>query len=333
MKKDKLNCGIYRIRNKINNNCYIGQSTMLDQRKWYHFSCLKYNKSRHPILQNAVNKYGIKNFIFEILLFCDKENLTYFEQICVNKFKPKYNYLKECVNSPLGSKRTIAQKEYMRKRRIIAYLNRYRKEYPFYYKKIINNFPNITETEEYSFYRNLHLKIKKNNREPKKFNGSYILFDNEYNKNIRVNITQSELDIIKSFNDRKYQKFLFTILVLSKYYFYNKETDDYIFDKKISSIFNTCGIHITRENKQKFIENIINLKYIEKIGNYYKINFVNNNSPTIILIDDFSKIIKFLPFYCEHCGKQIPNRYRFCDSCLDKKEEERIWGIPYNGIL
>lgn len=56
---------IYFIINKITHERYVGQTTNLSRRKKEHFS--KLNDNRHPNmkLQNAWNKYGEKNFIFE----------------------------------------------------------------------------------------------------------------------------------------------------------------------------------------------------------------------------------------------------------------------------
>ena len=106
MVNKKYNSGIYKIKNIINDDCYIGQSINLVSRKYNHFWSLKSNKSRHPILQNAFNKYGKDNFIFEVILICDQRNLTYYEQICVDNLNSKYNAITECVNSPIGVKRT-----------------------------------------------------------------------------------------------------------------------------------------------------------------------------------------------------------------------------------
>ena len=55
-------CGIYKITNKINGKCYIGQSNDIIKRwkteyKWYHIN---------SHLQSAFNKYGLENFDFEI---------------------------------------------------------------------------------------------------------------------------------------------------------------------------------------------------------------------------------------------------------------------------
>ena len=93
-----MTTGVYIITNTINYKCYVGSSVNIEHR-WTG----KYNR----YLTSAFNKYGINNFSFEILAICNpiKEDLLYFEQKCINLFKPEYNILK-VAGSPLGSKDT-----------------------------------------------------------------------------------------------------------------------------------------------------------------------------------------------------------------------------------
>jgi hypothetical protein len=107
--------GIYQIRNLINNKRYIGQTSNFENRKNCHFRSLKggYNKNKH--LQNAYNKYGLENFVFEILIYCEREYLTKYEQFFVDKEKESllYNNRIKCVDSNKGfkySKETIKKR-------------------------------------------------------------------------------------------------------------------------------------------------------------------------------------------------------------------------------
>lgn len=68
-------CGIYQIKNIINNKSYIGQSTDINKRIAKHKTSLRQNKHDNLYLQNAYNKYGEDNFVFNILCKCDFNEL------------------------------------------------------------------------------------------------------------------------------------------------------------------------------------------------------------------------------------------------------------------
>lgn len=73
-----MNCGIYIIKNLINNKVYIGQSINIDKRLEVHKqnafneTCKEYDKC----LYKAIRKYGLNNFSFEILEKCTEEDLN-----------------------------------------------------------------------------------------------------------------------------------------------------------------------------------------------------------------------------------------------------------------
>lgn len=58
---------LYEIRNILNNKQYIGRTSNPDARKKRHFNELRKNKHHCIFLQRAFNKYGEKNFIFNII--------------------------------------------------------------------------------------------------------------------------------------------------------------------------------------------------------------------------------------------------------------------------
>jgi group I intron endonuclease len=67
---------IYKITNKINNQCYIGQTTQNLDLRWKQH---KNNKSNCRYLKSAFNKYGIENFKFELICICFDNDLNQFE--------------------------------------------------------------------------------------------------------------------------------------------------------------------------------------------------------------------------------------------------------------
>ena len=88
MVKNKYECGIYQIRNIINNKIYIGSTKNFPNRWRNHKSDLNRNKHGNKYLQNAWNKYGNESFVFEKLLICDEKDLIMFEQKFIDYFKP-----------------------------------------------------------------------------------------------------------------------------------------------------------------------------------------------------------------------------------------------------
>lgn len=69
-------CGIYSILNKENGKIYVGLSTNVDRRWKEHRSELNQGKHHNSYLQNAWNKYGESAFEFNILEYCDEDELS-----------------------------------------------------------------------------------------------------------------------------------------------------------------------------------------------------------------------------------------------------------------
>jgi group I intron endonuclease len=104
-----LKSGIYRVRNIVNNKFYIGSAVYLAQRKDRHFSDLKLGRHDNDHLQRSYNKYGIENFIFEVLEYVDDlDMLLSIEQYYIDcyrteDFKSVYN-IREDASSNRGYK-------------------------------------------------------------------------------------------------------------------------------------------------------------------------------------------------------------------------------------
>lgn len=86
MENKKFNIGIYQIVNFVNGMRYIGSSSNLKNRLCEHKRQLNKNCHTNKFLQNASNKYGINNFKFEILLYCSKEDLIFYEQRAIDAY-------------------------------------------------------------------------------------------------------------------------------------------------------------------------------------------------------------------------------------------------------
>ena len=118
MSEINLNCGIYQIRNVITGYCLVGQSTRLKKRPGEHWRKLKNNEHNNYHLQNSYNKHGKECFVFEILIYCHKKYLTYYEQFFVDKYVDlniSYNICRECVDNCKGIKRSNKTRSRMSK--------------------------------------------------------------------------------------------------------------------------------------------------------------------------------------------------------------------------
>jgi group I intron endonuclease len=78
---------IYKITNTITKKCYIGETTKSDpEKRWKeHKSTIKRGVGC-PALQNSVNKHGIDNFKFEILIICFDEDRYKYEIEYIKKY-------------------------------------------------------------------------------------------------------------------------------------------------------------------------------------------------------------------------------------------------------
>jgi group I intron endonuclease len=78
---------IYRIKNKITNKSYIGESKKKDVKwRWSeHKKNIKNNKGC-PALRDAVKKYGIENFEFSVTIICFDDERFKYEKEYIKKY-------------------------------------------------------------------------------------------------------------------------------------------------------------------------------------------------------------------------------------------------------
>lgn len=72
--------GIYRIKNNITGDCYVGSSNNINRRFSDHRRYLRTNCHINKKLQNSYNKYGEDAFKYEIFEICPVEYLLEREQ-------------------------------------------------------------------------------------------------------------------------------------------------------------------------------------------------------------------------------------------------------------
>lgn len=84
--------GIYQIKNKHNNNKYIGKSSNLFNRLDKHINELVNNKHINKYLQKDFNKYGYFGFNFEILDICNIDEMNNLEMKYIKELNPENDY-------------------------------------------------------------------------------------------------------------------------------------------------------------------------------------------------------------------------------------------------
>lgn len=95
---------VYRWINKINGKEYIGSTSKGRRRLLTYFDDNSLRSSKMPIY-NAILKYTRKNFIFEIIEYCQPAEAIQREQYYLDRYDFEYNIL-EKANSLLGYKHT-----------------------------------------------------------------------------------------------------------------------------------------------------------------------------------------------------------------------------------
>ena len=84
-------CGIYKITNTITNDFYIGSSKTVKQRWAHHKIPSIWKRCKNNPMYIDMRKFGVNNFVFEILEEVESEELKEKEQQFIEKLKPTYN--------------------------------------------------------------------------------------------------------------------------------------------------------------------------------------------------------------------------------------------------
>lgn len=101
-----MKSGIYVITNTVNGECYVGSAVNIEKR-WKDHSRMLMQENHHSIkLQRAWGKYGESSFSFKVLLYCERQNLIFYEQRAIEAFSAfgiGYN-MSPTAGSSLGRK-------------------------------------------------------------------------------------------------------------------------------------------------------------------------------------------------------------------------------------
>jgi group I intron endonuclease len=103
----KINYSVYKIKNKITNQYYIGVDSYYPKRLKQHQTSLRNNKHRNKHLQSSYNKYGNENFSFKLLESCISREIMLIKEIEYIKY---FKSLKNGFNYTIGGEGSIGYK-------------------------------------------------------------------------------------------------------------------------------------------------------------------------------------------------------------------------------
>ena len=86
-------CGIYKITNTATGDFYIGSSNNVKRRWAAHKWPSRWNKCPNNPMYLDFQKYGLENFVFEILEEVEENKLKKTEQQFIELLKPTYNQM------------------------------------------------------------------------------------------------------------------------------------------------------------------------------------------------------------------------------------------------
>lgn len=168
---NKQSCGVYRIKNIIDDKCYIGSTTgILKKRCCSHKTKLKHNKHQNDHLQNAWNKHGENNFEFSLVELCDHNSTFVREQYYIDTLHPEYNIIQFAGGGIKGFKHKEKTKKLISELQTGENHWGYKGEFVFYNKEIgyyngsivsfIKKFDYLTEDAVYRLCKNKLLRHK-----------------------------------------------------------------------------------------------------------------------------------------------------------------------------
>ncbi len=158
-----------------------------------------------------------------------------------------------------------------------------------------------------------------------------------------INITQNEINIIKSVNKPRVERILFALLIFAKYNNLKNSINNNWTNRKFSEIFKLANVNMTQKQQCEVIYELKNLGLInlsKKVDNLnIQVNYIDNNSDIVLHINSFDNLGYEYMFYikqkgfirCDDCNKIVKvnnkdtNTTR-CKECYDiyRREYKKI---------
>jgi hypothetical protein len=134
------------------------------------------------------------------------------------------------------------------------------------------------------------------------------------------------------------------MLVVAKYFKYNdtrlipkknnNHDDDFYVNIKWLDILKMAKVNVSKLERRDIIYDLEQSELVTIIkrrrgGVSFQVNFIDENSEPIIIIDDMDNVISFYPFYCKICGKIMSYKYAVREKCNECYLEYRKKGRLY----
>ena len=149
-----------------------------------------------------------------------------------------------------------------------------------------------------------------------------------------IEITKSEIDTIRNVCNIKYEKLLFTMLCYAKLYNKISDKNNGWVNTDIKELFRVARVSVRYRNDKFLYLNDLEtaglISFSNKNDNLnLRVTFVDNNSDTVLRIDDFRELgYEYLNYIgdgkfirCECCKKLIrkkSNKQKYCTDCYKR---------------
>ena len=149
-----------------------------------------------------------------------------------------------------------------------------------------------------------------------------------------IEITKSEIDTIRNICNIKYEKLLFTMLCYAKLYNKISDKNNGWVNTNIKELFRVARVSVRYRNDKFLYLNDLEtaglISFSNKNDNLnLRVTFVDNNSDTVLKIDDFRELgYEYLNYIgdgkfirCECCKKLIrkkSNKQKYCTDCYKR---------------
>ena len=148
---------------------------------------------------------------------------------------------------------------------------------------------------------------------------------------IDVPVTKKELESIRTVENYRYEKILFVMLVIAKYFGLRKEHYEgktFFVKEKFTHILALAKIHVSKMERYKMLYDLEQTSLITTTtSNSFVINFVDVDGEVEVVVDDMGNIASFYWQLCENCGtpyKKMSGNHRMCSKCWKKRNKD-LW--------